>query len=102
MLSTNQIAGLPKVLYLKNELRYEIELLYVSNVSTGHGEIYAGVIYSKDTYSQYSYVYWALQTEGPMKLVLSVHLSLLELISSIFFVGVVRGRFKVSQVSSDD
>ena len=37
-----------------------------------------------------------------MKLVLSVHLSLLELISSTFFVGVVRGRFKVSQVSSDD
>ena len=57
MLSTNQIAGLPKVLYLKNELRYEIELLYVSNIATGHGEIYVGVIYSEDTYSQYSYVY---------------------------------------------
>ena len=57
MLSTNQIAGLPKVLYLKNELRYEIELLHVGNISTGHGEINVGVIYSKDTYSQYSYVY---------------------------------------------
>ena len=57
MLSTNQIAGLPKVLYLKNELRYEIELLYVSNIATGHGEIYVGVIYPEDTYSQYSYIY---------------------------------------------
>ena len=28
---TYQIPGLPKVLYLKNELRHEIEFVYMSN-----------------------------------------------------------------------
>ena len=48
-------------------------------------------MYSKGRYSQASLVYWALQTEGPMKSLPSVHLSLVELISSTFFLGLVEG-----------
>ena len=37
---------------------------------------------------QVSVVYWTLQAEGPVKLLLYAHLLLLELISLTFFVGV--------------
>ena len=49
MLSTSEIPGFPKALYLKNGLRYEIDFLHVSNKSVWLGVTYLDVtqIFSK-------------------------------------------------------
>ena len=95
---TNQIAEFLKVLYLKNTLRYETDFLYVSNKSIRLGltllhipkiiQNYKSEIYLNDRYGQVSIVCWIPQTMGPMRSLLSVHLSLVLWLSSTFFVGV--------------
>ena len=60
MLPNNQIVRLSNVLYLKNELRLDIDFLNVSNKSFGLGltyvdmplfpQYYKSIIYSKDQY----------------------------------------------------
>ena len=74
-------------------MRYEIYFLYESNKTVEFLTLvsmlnvlqnFKSGVYSKDRYGQTSFVYCTPQSVGPMKSSLSVHLSLLQLVSSTF------------------